>query len=142
MQPLGLDAARLDRSLGIGANWMIRELVRHGVYEARDAMAMAPYCWGATRRVRKLLEHISREAFIDAADKDASRFVFEFIAEQIGHERARFGGDFDLPLQLVTRGEYRKILERCFEEAGSEAPSLDDEDDEVAEHATGEDDDE
>ena len=140
VQPLGLDAARLDRSLGIGANWMIRELVRHRVYDARDAVTMAPYCWATTRRVRKLLKHLDPEVLIDSADKDASRFVFEFIEEQIGPEHAPFDGDFDLPLQLVTRKG--NTLRQCFEEAGSEAPSLDDEDDEVGDRPTGEETDE
>ncbi len=142
IQPLGLDAARLDRSLGIGANWMIRELVRHGVYDTRDANAMAPYCWTTTRRVRRLLRHLDREAIRDSADKDASRFVFKFITEQLGSDRAPFGGDFDLPLQLVTRKAYGNTLARCFDEGGSEAPSLDDEDDGIGDHPAGEESDE
>ena len=67
---MGLDAAPLDRSLGIGANWMIRELVRHGVYNAGDADTLAPYCWALTRRVRKLLNHLGMP--IQSADMDAS----------------------------------------------------------------------
>jgi hypothetical protein len=55
IMPLGLDAAPLSRSLGIGMNWMIREMLRQGVYEARDASIMAPYCWAPSQRVRELL---------------------------------------------------------------------------------------
>ena len=41
-------------------------------------------------------------------------------------ERARFAGDFDLPLQLVTRVRHRPMLEQWFAEAGYAAPSLED----------------
>ena len=135
----GLDAAPIDRSLGIGANWMIRELVRYGVYSADDVDTIAPYCWATTRRVRRLLKKLDRGAFAESANMDASRSVYEFIERHIGHARARFEGDFDLPLQLVTRQAYADTLTQCFEEAGSEPPDLDDGDDEIDEDPTGED---
>ena len=142
MAPTGLDAAPLDRSLSIGANWMIRELVRYGVYDSGDAAVMAPYCWATTRRVRQLLKNLDGEAFVESADMDASRSVYEFIKGHIGPDRARFDGDFDLPLQLVTRTAYRDILRQCFEKTGSEPPDLDDGDDEGGERPAGEDADE
>ncbi len=52
MAPTGLDAAPLDRSMGIGANWLLRELVCYGVYDSGDEDVIAPYCWASTRRVR------------------------------------------------------------------------------------------
>ena len=142
MAPTGLDAAPLDRSLGIGANWMIRELVRYGVYDSGDAAVMAPYCWATTRRVRQVLKNLDGEMVVESADMDASRSVYEFIKGHIGPSRARFDDDFDLPLQLVTRTAYRDILRQCFENAGSEPPDLDDGDDEGGERLAGEDADE
>ena len=35
VMPLGLDAAPLLRSIGIGYNWMIREMLRFRVYDSR-----------------------------------------------------------------------------------------------------------
>ena len=134
---LGLDAAPLDRSLGIGTNWMIRELVRHGVYNADDADSLAPYCWAPTRRVRQLLNHLGE--VIESPDKDASRFLYEFIRDQIGPDRGRFHGDFDLPLQLVTCKAYRDTLRQFFQRSDSEVPDLDDVDDESSAHFTGDD---
>lgn len=134
---LGLDAAPLDRSLGIGTNWMIRELVRHGVYNADDADSLAPYCWAPTRRVRQLLNHLGE--VIESPDMDASRFLYEFIRDQIGPDRGRFHGDFDLPLQLVTCKAYRDTLRQFFQRSDSEVPDLDDVDDESSAHFTGDD---
>ncbi|WP_290482030.1 sacsin N-terminal ATP-binding-like domain-containing protein, partial [Hyphomonas sp. UBA3201] len=52
---LCIDAAPINRSLGIGMNWMIREMLREGVYEPQDEALMAPYCWAPSQRVRELL---------------------------------------------------------------------------------------
>ena len=142
MAPTGLDAAPLDRSLSIGANWMIRELVRYRVYHTEDVDVIVPYCWATTGRVRKLLKRLSPEAPIESANMDASQSVYEFIRKQIGPERAPFDGDFDLPLQLVTRRAYGNTLRQCFKEAGSEPPDLDDWDDEIGDYPAGEDADE
>jgi hypothetical protein len=120
---LCIDAAPINRSLGIGVNWMIRELVRHGVYERRDESLMAPYCWVTSHRVRETLNALG--ANVGArADKDASRTIYDFVVEHIGTTRARFTGDFDLPLQLITRAKSRSALEQCFRTADRDPPSF------------------
>jgi hypothetical protein len=121
IMPLGLDAAPLSRSLGIGMNWMIREMLRQGVYEARDASIMAPYCWAPSQRVRKLLNALGADVGV-WADKEASRAIHGFVVKHIGDDRGRFNGDFDLPLQLITRETHRSALEYCFEVAGRDPP--------------------
>lgn len=120
---LGVEAAPLSRSLGIGMNWMIRELLRGGVYEARYEGLMAPYCWAPAQRVRDLLKQFGKDVG-DAADKEASRAIHEFIVGQIGDDLARFDGDFDLPLQMITREENRESLRHCFDVTGQEAPDF------------------
>ena len=124
MAPTGLDAAPLDRSLGIGANWMIRELVRYGVYSADDEDLIAPYCWATTRRVRdKVLNPLGADIG-DRADSGASRSIYGFVVKHLGKEQARFNGDFDLPLQLVTRAGCGDVLRQCLEHAGLDAPNF------------------
>ena len=126
VQRLGLDATPIDRSLGIGANWLIRELSRNGVYAPSEAELMAPYCWAPVARVRNLLGRLDPNLHL-TADKDASPVIHNFMIEHLGAERARFDGDFDLPLQIVTRKWHRDRLNRWFEAAGLEAPEFEDE---------------
>jgi len=121
LAPLGIDAAPLNRSLGIGLNWMIREMLRSGFYEAEEQQLMAPYCWAPTKRVRELLVQLGARVD-DTANKEASRVIHAFVVEKVGAELARFDGDFDLPLQIATRAENRQVLEDCFEQAGGELP--------------------
>ena len=92
-RPLGLEAAPLDSSLRIGVSWLLRELSHHGVYDAGDAELMAPYCWAPTQGVQEYLQELG-------ANCNDSRSIHDFVKAQIGDERARFAGDFDLPLQL------------------------------------------
>lgn len=123
IMPLGLDAAPLSRSLGIGMNWMIREMLREGVYEARDASIMAPYCWAPSQRVRELLNALGADVGV-WADKEASRAIHEFVVKHIGADCARFNGDFDLPLQLITRERRSPALDYCFEVADRDPPNF------------------
>ena len=68
---LGIDAAPLARSLGIGINWIIRELLRYGFYATDDEDFVVPYCWASTGRVRELLTWIGGDVG-EVADADES----------------------------------------------------------------------
>ena len=48
---MGIVATPVAQSLGIGANWLIRELGRHGVYSEEQAALAAPYGWASAGRV-------------------------------------------------------------------------------------------
>ena len=115
LRELGIEAAPLDRTLSIGINWMIRELLRNGTYGAEDEVVMAPYCWMPSRRVReRLLAPLHVDDVSDDANSEDSRHIFRFVVEHVGYEHARFDGDFDLPMQLIARREHTQALNRCF----------------------------
>ena len=136
--PLGLNAAPIGRSLGIGANWLIRELVRNGVYDPGDAITLAPYCWMPSQRVRKkLLERIGLRDLSPNANKEDSRGIHEFMVDRLDEERARFGDDFDLPLQLVTRARHVDVLRQCLEQGGVDASDLDEDDQDAEDDLAG-----
>lgn len=124
-QKLGRDARPIGRVLGIGINWVIRELSRNGVYNESNEKSMAPYCWAPTRRVRVFLIALDRERFGSlAANKDHSRYIHKYVADLIGQERAHFDGDLDLPLQIVTRSENRELLNSWFDDADIDWPDF------------------
>jgi hypothetical protein len=118
---MGINAAPLNRSLGIGIHWLIRELFRRGVYEAKDQQLMAPYCWVPTGRVRKLIQLLGGRVG-EVADRNGSRAIYDFVVAQIGADFARFEGDFDLPFQIITKSKNRQILEDFFKDSGAELP--------------------
>ena len=63
------------------------------------------------------------------ANPEDSRKIHAFVVEHLDEERARFGGDFDLPLQLITRSAYRGVREQCFQEGGLDASDFNDAED-------------
>ena len=119
----GTVAARIDSPIGFGINWMIRELVRHEFYGQDEAEVLAPYCWSARARVRRLLDHLGSDLGNDA-DMDASTQVWDFVRKHLGEDQADFGGDFDLPLHVITLARNDGLLHNLCREAGAEPPDL------------------
>ena len=103
------DAPSIDRTLGIGAYFVVRELMRLGILSSVHAY---PHCYTPVRRVRNLLESIGCRGL----DSDASQSweqsvaIYEFLSECLG-ERATFNGAFDIPFLIITDDEE---LERRF----------------------------
>ena len=100
-QRRGLEGAPLTQSLGPGANWMIREAVRHGLWQEEDAMLVHSHGWAATARLRGLFAEQLAFPLGDKASMDLSRDIFAFVQ---GHlkGRANFLGDLDLPFQVLA----------------------------------------
>jgi hypothetical protein len=114
---MGINAATIDKSLGMGVNWLIRELVRNGIYAAADRPLLHRYCWGASRRVRRLLR-CADVRIGPPGDMDLSGAEFDEIVAAMGMPDALFGGDYDLPLQLIARRDYRQELVASLAAAG------------------------
>lgn len=119
----GLEGAPLSQSLGMGANWMIREAIRQGFWSGEEARQMRPYAWSATAGVRRILGNVLEAASGPGGSMDVSPSVFEYVEEQLGDD-AEFLGDFDLPLQLWSDGGRSRSSV-----AIDEHPDTDDEDD-------------
>ena len=116
--PLGSNAAPIDSAIGIGINWMIRELVRHGFHGQERAKLLFPYCWSPTRRVRELLRDLGLDLRTEPDMDDTTR-IWDFVQRHLGNEEARFGGDFDLPLQLITLSKHTPLLDRFRRGSGA-----------------------
>ena len=95
-----LDAPSIDRTLGIGACFVVRELMRLGILSSVHAY---PHCYTPVRRVRNLLESIG----CPGLDSDASQCweqsvaIYEFLSEYLG-ECATFNGAFDIPFLIIA----------------------------------------
>lgn len=109
-QRRGLEGAPLTQSLGIGANWLIRECCRHGIYARADASTMHRYGWASTGRVRDLLARL-QSLIGEAASMDHSQDIHSQVVGFLGSERAVFHGDLDLALQLITLEKFGDELQ-------------------------------
>lgn len=111
-QRLGLEGAPLSQSLGIGANWLIRESVRHGLWRGEEAQIIHPYAWASSRSVRERIFEPLGLQLGDQANPDLSREIYEFIEAHIGRN-AFFLGDLDLPFQIASKNEI--VLQNLFD---------------------------
>lgn len=100
-QRRGLEGGPLTQSLGLGANWLVRESLRHGIWQGNDARAMHPYAWAPTARVRRLLTEQLCLSIDDRSDMDLAPEIYEIVRSHLD-DLADFGGDFDLPLQIIA----------------------------------------
>ena len=120
---IGIFAPPLARSLGIGANWVVRELARKGIYSHAQVDLVLPYGWSTADRVRKLAQRLGLGTF--AHGVDAGRSLHQAIENLIG-EAAAFAGDGDLPLHVITLAKHRDTLNTILYNADGEEWSGDD----------------
>ncbi|MCA9138057.1 MAG: hypothetical protein KDB00_14895, partial [Planctomycetales bacterium] len=99
----GVSAPPLSRVLGLGACFVVRELVRLEVLTNEHAME---HCFVPVKRVRNIFERLGCEDLDLQVQRWAmSSYMFHFIADRIGTERAGFCGDFDIPFQFISEDD-------------------------------------
>jgi hypothetical protein len=107
-----LDVPRLSRVLGIGAPWVLRELVWLGAVvpaKGADLRHLWPFCFVPRRATRQLLVQLGASDLDDASIAGAtaaetSRRIHGVLIEKLGlsPDAASFGNSFDLPLYLIA----------------------------------------
>jgi len=91
----GFDAPTLHRTLRIGHNLVIRELLRAGVLHSEVAQSKA-FMPGSS-----VLEFLAE---LGHPDLCTSEDIHQLLLEELGSpERASFGGDYDIPLVLLAQ---------------------------------------
>jgi hypothetical protein len=113
---MGIVATPVAQSLGIGANWLIRELGRHGIYGGDQGALAAPYGWASAGRVRRLFARLGLEP--GDGGLDAGRILFDQAARSLDR-LPPFEADGDLPLHVVTTAPYRALLNDILDGAGA-----------------------
>ncbi len=111
---MGIEAAPLAKSLGIGANWLVRELGRKGIYSQAQSEQIMPYGWSTTERVRRLAYTLGMGQFQRGIDE--GRALHHAVERYIG-AAAQFDGDGDLPLHVITLAKHRDELASILHDA-------------------------
>jgi len=93
----------LSRTLGIGANFILREVVRHGVLNSASAIVSSEHCFVAHKRVRELLNRLGMNLDEDVASSSQSQDIYKFISHYLGKDQATFDFSFDIPFQIIAR---------------------------------------
>lgn len=108
-QRRGLEGAPLTQSLGLGANWLIREGLRAGLWNEDEQHHLYPYGWAASDRVRRLCRSELDLELGEAGDMDQTRDIYGTVKDHLGPD-AGFLGDLDLPMQIISDGRHEQQL--------------------------------
>jgi hypothetical protein len=110
---VALEAAPLANTLGIGANWLVRELIRCGFYESDDVDHVRQFAFSAGQRVSECLASLNCNLYGEPR-LDRSSEILQFIVDRLGLEKGKFLGDYDLPFWTITRAKYASKLREMF----------------------------
>jgi len=100
---MNLEGAPIARSLGMGANWIVRELARRQIYSGEQAQIVQPFAWSTRLRIRSFVEEIGLGAI--ESGMDTGRELHRRVTESLG-DSMPFGIDGDLPLELINTRPY------------------------------------
>ena len=97
-----LDAPALNRALGMGVYFVIRELTRLDILRNDHVHR---YCYVPAGRVCAFLKVIGCDEVEGASMNERSGVIHKFLIAHLGPERATFGRSFDLPLLALSEDE-------------------------------------
>ncbi|TKD13451.1 hypothetical protein FBT96_19530 [Rhodobacter capsulatus] len=124
-QRRGTEGASLIRALGTGANWMIREGVRAGIWGDLGGY-MYGYGWANSAAMGRFADRIGWRHLSGLGGMDDSREIYSEF-EACLEDRASFGGALDLPIQLLMTQMHEGAQEDIFSPGPSTGPQSDDE---------------
>ena len=100
---MNLEGAPIARSLGMGANWIVRELARREVYTGEQARIVQPFAWSARLRIRNFVDEIGLGSV--ESGMDTGRELHRRVTASLD-DPMPFGIDGDLPLELMNTRPY------------------------------------
>lgn len=96
----GRDTPPLAKQLGLGACFVVRELVRTQVLSTEYAYE---HCFVPTRRMRSLFAKLGCEDLEQDHNRwEASRTIHTFLSKNLTADESCFFGDFDIPFQFIA----------------------------------------
>lgn len=98
----GISAPPIEKSLGIGACFVARELRRKKVLKGNHVI---PFCYVPVKRVRELFEKLGCKGITESGGIDNSKIIYDFLCQHLGEQRATFLNNYDIPLQVIARGK-------------------------------------
>ena len=104
----GPDAPPISRTLSIGSNFVMRELVRNGVIKSIYAHE---HCYLPIQGVRNLMNILGCQGLSEHSQNrwGTSAIIYDHIKKYLGPEKATFHNSFDIPLLTIARNPFLQI---------------------------------
>lgn len=97
----GYSASRIDRTLGAGACFVVRELVRKELITSPHAYE---HCYTPVNAVRDRFFELGCDDLEDDTKVNNSKIMFRFLREHMDQKKVTFDHSFDLPFLFITKG--------------------------------------
>ena len=106
------DRQFLKGTLGIGINFILRELTRHHVIEPELSTAIHKFAFVLPLRLRRLLNKIGANLDTQANPFNSER-AHSFFSETLNDADCHFGMSFYIPFRVLL--EDQQAFRRCFD---------------------------
>lgn len=106
----GISAPPIEKTLGIGACFVVRELRRKEILVAPQVV---PFCYLPVGRVRNLCSALGCRDIEGSGIPNHSPNIYQFLCTHLGEDHADFLNCYDIPLQIVT-DEQCNILKKIL----------------------------
>ncbi|AMG00280.1 hypothetical protein AL538_21555 [Vibrio harveyi] len=107
----GIQVSELKGTLGIGINFILRELQRHQVLEREYCEDIQKYAFVLPARLRKLLKKMGAGLSFDAEPENSER-AYDYFVSALNSETHPLLKDFDIPFRVLLAD--KQAFERCF----------------------------
>ena len=98
----GICAPPIEKSLGIGACFTLRELKRKQIITGNQAI---PFCYVPVKRVRDFCKYLGCAGLTENGGIDNSKIIHHFLCSNLGETHADFSNCYDIPLQWAAEKE-------------------------------------
>lgn len=98
----GVSVPPIEKSLGIGACFTLRELKRKQIINGSQ---VDPFCYVPVKRTRELCEQIGCCDLLEDGGIENSKAIHRFLCSNLGDKHADFCNCYDIPLQIMAESE-------------------------------------
>jgi hypothetical protein len=98
----GVSVPPIEKSLGIGACFILRELKRKQIVNGSQA---DPFCYVPVKRTRELCAEIGCRNLIEDGGIENSKVIHRFLCSNLGDKNADFCNCYDIPIQIMAERE-------------------------------------
>jgi hypothetical protein len=96
LQGSGISLPELKATLGIGVNFVIRELIRHGVVDPEAAK----FAFSLSNSARQAISKVGYQCVNNATPYE-SQNVYSYFESELGPKDATFDLSFDIPFRII-----------------------------------------
>ena len=107
----GMTVPVLKATLGIGTNFVFRELIRNKVLEAEN---LKRFSYVPSLKVRELFSKLDCKLDENTWAPYQSTTIYDFIEEHLGEEYATFSDCFDIPFRILMSTENQVLREKLL----------------------------